>query len=67
MSRRAHARLAAALAVALVALHLDFWRPRRDELWLGWIPEELAWRLGWMGLALLYLFYFCAKVWEDEE
>ncbi|MEM7051571.1 MAG: hypothetical protein AAF604_18025 [Acidobacteriota bacterium] len=53
------------LAVLLV-LHLDFWRPQRPQLWLGWIPEELAWRLGWLALASLYLWFFTRFVWRDE-
>ena len=40
---------------ALLALHLDFWRPQRARLWFGWMPEEILWRLGWMALAWLYL------------
>ena len=67
MSRRAHARLAVVLGVVLVALHLDFWRPQRPRSWFGWLPEELAWRLAWMGLAFLYLLYFCAHLWRDGE
>lgn len=38
----------------------------RGRLVLG-VPEELAWRLGWMALAFLYLLWFCAAVWRDEE
>jgi len=29
--------------------------------------EELAWRLGWMALAWLYLLFFCARVWRGED
>jgi hypothetical protein len=53
--------------LGLVALHLDWWRPQRARLWLGWIPEELAWRLLWMALATAYLFFFCARVWRADE
>lgn len=53
--------------LVLLALHLDFWRPRRLELWFGWMPEELLWRLGWMALAWLYLAFFCRCVWIEEE
>ncbi len=57
------ARLALLLGLALVALHLDFWRPPREaRIWFGWIPGELLWRLVWMGLAFLYLAWFCARV-----
>ena len=50
----------------LLILHLDFWRPQVARLHFGWLPEELAWRLGWMLLAWLYLVWFCARVWRDE-
>lgn len=66
MSSRAHSRIALVLALLLVAMHLDFWRPQRPLLVFGWLPEELLWRLGWMGAALLFLCYFCAFVWREE-
>lgn len=53
--------------LALLALHLDSWRAPSARVWLGWIPEELAWRLGWMVLASLYLLFFCSRVWRDDE
>lgn len=55
------------LGLALVVLHLDFWRPARDVVYLGWIPEELALRLVWMALATLYVWWFCARVWRVRE
>lgn len=54
-------------ALALLALHLDGWRPQRGAVYLGAVPEELAWRLGWMLLATGYLVFFCRHVWRDEE
>lgn len=66
MPRPATVSLAWLLALALVVLHLDFWRPRRGVLYLGWLPEELLWRLGWMLLAALYLVWFCGWVWREE-
>jgi hypothetical protein len=50
----------------LLVLHLDFWRPQRVEIWFGWVPEELLYRLVWMGLAWIYLVYVCAVHWRDE-
>jgi hypothetical protein len=47
--------------LVLLALHLDFWRPQRVRLWAGWLPEELAWRLGWMALAWAYLLFVCSR------
>lgn len=46
--------------LTLVALHLDFWRVQRVELYFGWLPEELAWRLAWTLLAWVFLLWFCA-------
>jgi len=34
---------------------------------LDWLPQELAWRLGWMLLAGLYLVWFCRAVWVEED
>ena len=59
--------LAWAGGAALLVLHLDFWRPKRAELYLGFLPEELAYRIGWMLLAWLYLMFFCARIWRTEE
>ena len=51
----------------LLALHLDLFGTPRLGLLFGWIPGELAWRLTWMGLALAYLLFFCARIWREEE
>ena len=67
MSARAHRLLATLLAALLVALHLDFWRTQRPNLWLGWLPEELLWRLAWMAAAFAYLVYFTRCVWTEED
>ena len=47
--------------VVLMGLHLDFWRPQRAILYLGWIPEEIAYRLGWILLVWLYLLFLCSR------
>ena len=39
----------------------------RDGMIAGWLPTELAYRIAWMVLAWLYLLYFTARVWRDEE
>ena len=67
MSRRSHLVVATVTAVGLLALHLDFWRAPRVRIYFGWIPEELAWRLGWMLLAFLWLVYATGRVWRREE
>ena len=51
---------------ALLALHLDFWRPQRPDevtLYFGWVPGELAWRLVWMALAWASESGLTAKPW----
>jgi hypothetical protein len=66
VSRPASRFLAWVWGLLLLVLHLDFWRPRRVEVHLGWMPEELVYRVAWMVLALLYLVFFCRFVWTDE-
>jgi hypothetical protein len=46
----------------LIALHLDFWRPQRVVLYLGWIPEELVYRLCWVALVWVYLFFLTSRL-----
>ena len=64
-------RLEQALAVvgfaALIVLHVDFWRPQRPDIWLGWIPEELGYRLVWIAASWLYLLFFCGRIWRGDE
>ncbi len=67
MRRRANAIVGWGGFLLLLALHLDFWRTQRPELLLGWIPEELAYRLGWIVLAWLYLLFVCARLWGEER
>ncbi len=64
--RRSHT-IALLWCLALVVLHLDFWRPVRDVRYFGWLPEELAYRLVWMLLATGFMWYVCAVVWREEE
>jgi hypothetical protein len=59
--------LAWILAAILMLLHLDFWRPQRPVVYFGWLPEEMAYRLGWMLLAWAYLEWFTRKVWSGEH
>lgn len=68
-----HRLLSAAAFALLIATHLDVWRPQREVLWFGWLPEELGWRLAWMTAAALYVLHFTRFVWvprpedADEE
>ena len=50
----------------LIVTHLDFWRPQRPELYFGWLPEDLAYRLLWMLAAWAYLLFFTRWVWRDD-
>lgn len=60
--RRLEIRLAWILGGVLVALHLVL-SPQSTDLLLGWVPVELAVRVGWMLLAWLYLEWFTRRVW----
>lgn len=51
----------------LIVTHLDFWRPQRAELYFGWMPEDLVYRLLWMAGAWAYLIFFTRKVWTEED
>ncbi len=51
----------------LLVLHLDFWRPQRPVLYFDWLPEDLLYRLVWMGLAWVYLVFFTTRVWKGES
>ena len=52
--------------VVLVFLHLDFWRPQRVELYWGWLPEEMAYRILWFIGDWLYVLYICGWVWQSS-
>lgn len=74
---RAAVPLAWAGALALIALHNDAWledwlpgalsREARAQLWFGVLPGELAYRIGWMLLAWLYLAWFCRVIWVSTR
>lgn len=66
MSRRTTTWIAICGFVVLIVLHLDFWRPQRDTLLFGWLPEELAYRLAYCVLAWFYILFVCARVWREE-
>lgn len=53
--------------LALVVLHLDFWRGPRPGTVFGWLPEDMAYRLAWMAAAAIYLLYFTYRVWDGDE
>ena len=54
-------------ALVLLALHLHFWIDPGPELLLNWLPIDLAYRIGWLMLAWIYLMFFCRYVWEKED
>lgn len=66
--RHSSARLVAAIALLLLTLlHLDFWREQRVAFVLGWIPIELAWRIGFVLAAWVFVMFVCARVWREED
>ncbi len=52
--------------LVLLVLHVDFWRSARPDLYFGWLPEELAYRMVWMVFAWLYLMFFTSRIWRTE-
>ena len=50
-----------------LATHLDLWGGRGEGLVAGLLPRELVDRLVWMAFAWLYLVWFCARIWRDED
>lgn len=67
MSRTVAFRVAAIGFLVLLALHLDFWRPQSARLLFGWLPEELAYRIGTILLAWIYILWICSRVWREES
>ena len=67
ISRPLSLRVAAVAFTLLLLLHMDFWRPQRPHLWFGWLPEELAFRIGTIVLAWLLMLWICSRVWLEEE
>lgn len=66
MSRRTAIRAAALAVVVLSILHVDFWRPSTGALWLGCVPEDLAYRIAWMIAAWGVMLFITAFVWRAE-
>ena len=67
MSRPVALRIAAAGFLVLVLLHFDFWRPQSPRLLLGWLPEELAYRIAFIVLAWIYILWICQWIWREED
>ena len=53
--------------LALLLLHLDFWRGGELVLHFGWLPGELLYRVVWLLLAWIYLLFFGARIWTRSE
>jgi len=53
-------------AIVLLVLHHDFWRVQRPVLYWGWLPEELLYRMTWLGLAWVFLLFFCRFIWQKD-
>ena len=60
-------RIAAVGFLVLVVLHFDFWRPQSARLLFGWLPQELAYRIAYIGLAWIYVVWICRWVWREED
>jgi hypothetical protein len=60
-------RIAWISAIVLLVLHLDFWRVQRPVLYWGWLPEELLYRMMWLGLAWVFLLFFCRFIWREDN
>lgn len=58
--------VAVVLLVALLGLHFDWWRDAQAGAMVGWLPAEFAWRLAWMALAFVYLWWFTARFWRAD-
>ena len=67
MSRALAYRIAAVGFLVLVVLHFDFWRPQSARLLFGWLPQELAYRIAYIGLAWIYVVWICRWVWREED
>ena len=67
MSRSTRLLLAWIGGITLTVLHLAPGFEPRPRLVLGLLPEELAYRLGWLALAFAYLVWFTACVWREED
>ncbi len=67
MQRTTTLRIAATGFLVLVVLHLDFWRPQSPRLLLGWLPQELAYRIAFIVLAWIYILWVCGWVWREED
>ena len=67
IARRPAIAVASIFFAVLLLLHLDFWRPQRPHLWFGWLPEELAVRIGAILLSWLLMLWVCSRVWVEEE
>ena len=53
--------------LVLLLFHIDFWRPQRPNLYFGWLPEEMAYRLIWMVAAGFYLWFFTRRIWKGDS
>ena len=66
MNRKHAIRLAWIGGAVLVLLHLDFWRSPRPEPWFGWLPDELAYRVVFIGMAWAFMLFVCSRIWTED-
>lgn len=56
------------VAVAvLLGLHMLGFGQGGRPLWLGWMPVDLVYRVAWMGLAAVVVFWMTGRLWPDRE
>ncbi|ANM29781.1 hypothetical protein ABI59_09615 [Acidobacteria bacterium Mor1] len=67
MNRKTMAWIAGLAFVVLIFFHMDFWRTQRTDLWFGWLPHEMGYRIVWMGFAWIYLMVLCRMFWNEER
>lgn len=66
MSRVEHGLFWAAVAVLLVAHMFGLGQGDRPLL-LGWVPLDLAYRVGWIALAAALVFWMTGRLWPNDE
>ncbi|MCA9682758.1 MAG: hypothetical protein KC457_11215 [Myxococcales bacterium] len=55
------------LVLALLLTHMLGFGQGDRPLLLGWIPLDLAYRLAWIGVAALAVFWMTGRLWPNRE
>jgi len=67
VSRRLERALFVILVLALLTGHMLGFAQGGRALLFGWMPLDLAYRLVWIGLSALAVFWMTARLWPDRE